>query len=48
MCEPGETCTTCSHDCAGFSGGSPANRYCCGDGVAQAPEGDGSVCHGNY
>jgi FtsP/CotA-like multicopper oxidase with cupredoxin domain len=47
MCDPGETCITCSLDCAGVSGGSPASRYCCGDGILQAPEGDGSICDGN-
>jgi beta-lactamase superfamily II metal-dependent hydrolase len=47
VCDPGEDCGSCS-DCAGRTGGKPANRYCCGDGTAQGPEGDGSVCDGNY
>lgn len=47
-CDAGESCTTCSADCAGVTGGAPSKRYCCGDGIAQGPEGDGTVCDGNY
>lgn len=48
VCDEGETCTTCSADCAGVTGGQPSKRYCCGDGVAQSAEGDGTICDGNY
>jgi hypothetical protein len=48
VCDPGEDCLSCANDCAGVTGGKPANRYCCGNGVQEAPEGDGSVCDGNY
>lgn len=48
VCEAGEDCTTCASDCAGVTGGKPQNRYCCGDGTAQAAEGDGAICDGNY
>jgi YD repeat-containing protein len=48
VCDPGEDCTTCSNDCAGQQSGNPANRFCCGDGIQQDPEGDGSICDGNY
>jgi len=48
ICESGEDCTSCANDCAGVTGGKPANRYCCGNGIAEGPEGDGSICDGNY
>jgi hypothetical protein len=47
VCEPGEDCENCP-DCAGQTNGNPANRYCCGNGVAEGPEGDGTICDGNY
>ncbi len=48
VCEPGEDCVSCSVDCAGRTGGKPSKRYCCGNGVAEAAEGNGSICDGNY
>jgi hypothetical protein len=48
VCDPGEDCHTCSGDCAGLSTGKPDKRFCCGDGVAQLKEGDGTVCDGNF
>jgi FtsP/CotA-like multicopper oxidase with cupredoxin domain len=48
VCEAGEDCNNCSSDCAGVTTGRPSNRYCCGDGVADGPEGDGSICDNNY
>jgi endonuclease/exonuclease/phosphatase family metal-dependent hydrolase len=48
VCNPGEDCQSCSADCAGKSKGAASKLYCCGDSVLQAPEGDGSACHGNY
>jgi hypothetical protein len=48
VCDPGEDCLGCANDCAGVTGGKPANRYCCGNGIIETPEGDGSVCDGNY
>jgi len=48
VCDPGEDCLGCVNDCAGVTGGKPANRYCCGNGVQESPEGDGSICGGNY
>jgi spore coat protein A len=47
-CDPGEDCNSCANDCAGVTGGKPANRYCCGNGVQEGPEGDGSICDGNF
>jgi hypothetical protein len=47
LCERGESCNTCASDCK-KAPGSPANRYCCGDGIAQLAEGNGSICNGNY
>jgi len=47
LCEFGENCNSCGSDCK-KAPGSPANRYCCGDGVAQPAEGNGSICNGNY
>lgn len=46
-CDLGENCNTCPNDCEGRSGGKPSNRYCCGDGVADEAEGDGSICDSN-
>jgi hypothetical protein len=48
ICDPGEDCETCSSDCDGVTGGRPTNRYCCGNGIAESAEGDGSICDGNY
>jgi hypothetical protein len=48
LCEPGEDCNSCPGDCASVTGGNPANRYCCGNGTAEAAEGDGTICDGNY
>lgn len=48
VCEAGEDCTNCSADCASVTGGQPSKRYCCGDGIAQSGEGNGTVCDGNY
>jgi len=48
VCDPGEDCRTCENDCAGLTTGKPDKRYCCGDGHVEAPEGDGSVCDGNF
>ena len=46
ICDPGEDCQSCSSDCEGVTSGKPANRYCCGNGVLEGPEGDGR-CDGN-
>ena len=48
VCDPGEDCETCSEDCPGQLGGKKADRYCCGNGVQETPEGDGSICDGNF
>lgn len=47
VCQAGEDCGNCA-DCAGRTGGKPANRFCCGDGVVDAAEGDGAICDGRY
>jgi hypothetical protein len=47
VCEAGEDCTNCG-DCAGKRNGKPSGRYCCGNGVAEGPEGDGTICDGNF
>ena len=47
VCDPGEDCTTCS-DCDGRTGGKPSNRFCCGNGIAEGPEGGGAICDGNF
>lgn len=46
-CEVGEDCNSCI-DCAGKSNGPALGRFCCGDGIAQTAEGDGTICDGNY
>jgi hypothetical protein len=48
VCDPGEDCLSCASDCAGVTGGKPASRYCCGNGIQEGPEGDGSICDGNF
>lgn len=46
ICEAGENCNNCG-DCAGVTGGRPSNRYCCGNGILESAEGNGSICDGN-
>jgi suppressor of ftsI len=48
ICEAGEDCNNCSGDCPSMTGGPPSGRYCCGDGIMQSAEGNGSICDGNY
>jgi hypothetical protein len=48
ICETGEDCNNCAGDCAGVTKGKPSSRYCCGNGVAESAEGDGTICDGNY
>jgi hypothetical protein len=48
ICDPGEDCGTCASDCDGRTTGKPSSRYCCGNGIAESAEGDGSICDGNY
>ena len=47
-CDPAEDCNTCSTDCPSVTSGKPASQYCCGNGIAEPAEGDGSICDGNY
>lgn len=47
ICEAGEDCNTCGGDCSGKSTGPPSGQYCCGNGVLESAEGDGSICDGN-
>ena len=46
VCDAGEDCDSCPSDCDSVTGGNPANRYCCGNGVVEGPESDGR-CDGN-
>ena len=46
-CDPGENCESCDTDCEGRLNGKPANRFCCGNGILEGAEGDGTVCDGN-
>ncbi|HEX9736841.1 MAG TPA: hypothetical protein VGG06_33155 [Thermoanaerobaculia bacterium] len=48
VCESGEDCLSCANDCAGVTSGKPANRFCCGNGIVEGPEGDGTICDGNF
>ena len=43
LCEPGigEDCLSCPEDCNGQQSGSPAGRFCCGDGDGEVPVGCG-------
>jgi hypothetical protein len=47
VCEPGEDCLNCPGDCPGLQNGPPSGRFCCGNGILESPEGDGSICDGN-
>jgi hypothetical protein len=47
ICEPGEDCETCPSDCDGQQSGKPSLRFCCGNGILEPPEGDGTICDGN-
>jgi len=47
VCESGEDCISCSADCDGRTNGKPANRFCCGNGTLEGPEGSGSICDFN-
>lgn len=47
VCDAGEDCNTCAADCAGRVRGRRTDRFCCGNGVLEVPEGDGTVCDGN-
>jgi sialate O-acetylesterase len=47
ICEPPENCDSCPNDCDSVTTGKPTNRYCCGNGELEGPEGDGR-CDGNW
>jgi hypothetical protein len=47
VCEPGEDCNNCPNDCDGKRIGKPSGRFCCGNGLLEGAEGDGSICDGN-
>jgi hypothetical protein len=47
VCEPGEDCDNCGNDCDSKVNGPPSGRFCCGDGVLDPAEGDGTICDGN-
>jgi sialate O-acetylesterase len=46
ICDPSEDCRSCPGDCEGVTTGKPSNRYCCGNGEVEGPEGDG-LCDDN-
>jgi hypothetical protein len=48
VCDEGEDCKLCRADCLGQTKGAVSGRYCCGDGTAQPPEGDGAICDDNF
>lgn len=47
LCQPGEDCVTCLQDCPAKSTGPASGRYCCGNGILESAEGNGSICGGN-
>ena len=47
ICELGEDCKSCPSDCDGQSGGRRQDRFCCGNGYWERPEGPGSICDFN-
>ena len=48
VCGPGGDCGNCANDCDGVTNGPPRNRFCCGNGVIESAEGDGTICDGNF
>lgn len=48
VCEADEDCRSCPKDCSGAPGDRINSSYCCGNGVVEMAEGDGSICDGNY
>lgn len=48
VCNPTETCETCPADCEGRSTGKKSERFCCGNGIMESAEEDGTICDGNY
>ena len=48
ICEAGEDCNNCRNDCPAVTSGKPSAKYCCGDGIMQSAEGDGTICDGRY
>jgi len=48
VCDSGEDCSACGTDCDSKTNGPQSGRYCCGNGIAESAEGDGSICDGNY
>jgi hypothetical protein len=48
VCDPGEDCASCPDDCEGKTNGPDSKQFCCGNGVPEGPEGDGSRCQGNF
>lgn len=47
-CEPSEDCESCPEDCESKTTGKPSGRFCCGNGVMEEAEGDGTICDGNF
>jgi hypothetical protein len=47
-CDPAENCEICPDECAGQKGGNQNDRYCCGNCINETPEGDGTICDGNF
>ncbi len=47
ICDTGEDCTSCPGDCASVLSGKKDKQYCCGNGVLEKAEGDGTICDGN-
>lgn len=48
LCEAGEDCNGCATDCPGVTTGPLSGWHCCGNGVVETAEGDGTICDGNY
>ncbi|MCO4762634.1 MAG: lamin tail domain-containing protein [Myxococcales bacterium] len=44
ICGEGEDCLSCAADCIGRTGGKPANRFCCGNGVCETVGESASTC----
>jgi hypothetical protein len=46
-CGNGVDCHSCPADCEGTTSGPQSGRFCCGNGLLEPPEGDGSICDHN-
>lgn|GEM_PF-1931470 len=47
VCSTGEDCHNCPGDCKGVATGTKAENHCCGNGILETAEADGTICDFN-